>query len=176
VGRASPQPLRHPNPLWACPLTGAPDERKPLTEEREVQFRREFTEGLTAWHAEYEGCEDAAQLARSAGDAVRAHLTEWLDTRARLGLIPLEEHERLQLHALVQALTRWMAVLEELELPELPSDEQLEDEDFDGVVETLDLFSSTVEEIGDRVSEICEELYAMEVPGMEVPAVLLERE
>lgn len=50
----------------------------------------------------------------------------------------------------------------------LPSDEELEVQYVHGVVDTFDLLSITLEEIGDRVSEICEDLYAMEVVRVEV--------
>ena len=163
-----------PNPLWACPFTGMPDESEPSTQEREAQLRGELDQQLTTWRPEYEGCMDAAQLARSAGDALRERLTQWLETGARPGEPPLQQPERVQLQALMEALGRWMVALEELEWPELPSDEELEDEDLEGLVDTLDLLSSAIEEIGDRVSEICEEVYAMELPGIEVPAVLRE--
>ena len=164
-----------PNPLWACPFTGPLDGSEPRTEEREAQLRRELGQDLVMWRDEYEGCQDAAQLAGSAADTLHERLSEWLKTGFRPGRIPLQQHERVQLEALVEALERWSAELEDLEWPELPSEDELEG-DLDGLVGTLGQFASIAEEIGNRVSEICAEVYAMEVPGVEVPVVLLEQE
>lgn len=164
-----------PNPLWACPFTGVLDEGA-RTEEGEEQLRREIDQDLTTWRPEYEGCLDSAQLAQSAAETLRERLTGWLERGVRPGGHPLQQQDRERLQELVQALERWTATLEELEWPELPSDEELEDEDLDELVDSLGLLSHAAEEIGDRVSEICEEVYAMEVPGVEVPAVLREPE